>query len=219
MVHDLALQGLDMTLCIDRAGIVGEDGETHQGLLDIPMLMPIPGISIYAPTSYGELRVMLESCLLKGKGISAIRYPRGHEPDMQLPFTRPEEAAEWLGTSKELCVISYGRQVVSCLQGIRSANKQVSFLKLNRIFPIEEEIVRSLMQYKKILLIEEGYQVGGIGAYLGNQLINRRYQGTYRNFGIENQFLKSGKPADLLSACHLDGESVARMIIKFGELE
>ena len=121
VIHDIALQGLSMTLCIDRAGIVGEDGETHQGLFDIPMLLPVPGISIYSPTSYAELRCILRNRVLNGTGISAIRYPRGYEPDMVLPFHHLEEPAEYTGTSKELCIISYGRQVVNCLKGIRLA--------------------------------------------------------------------------------------------------
>ncbi len=214
VIHDLALQNLDVTLCIDRAGIVGEDGETHQGLFDIPMLMPIPGISIYSPTSYLDLRTVLQKRISSGSGITAVRYPRGYEPDMMLPFSHPENDCEWSGTSKDLCVISYGRQVVACLQGIRKANLQVSFLKLNRIFPISNDVVGKLHSYKRILFIEECYQSSGIGTYLGNLLLNSGYQGVYRNVGIKTQFLKSGKPDDLFRECHLDGDSVAEMICK-----
>lgn len=219
VIHDLSLQSINMTLCIDRAGIVGEDGETHQGLFDIPMLLPVPGVSIYSPTSYSDLRIALQKCVAIGTGVSAIRYPRGYEPDMVLPFSKPEDDVEWIGTSKELCVVSYGRQVVSCLKGIRKANMQVSFLKLNKIHPISEETVRNLMYYKRILFIEESYQNNGIGAHVGNLLMNCSYRGIYRNFGIKNQFLKSGKPDDLLKECHLDGDSIAEMIQKIGALE
>lgn len=219
VIHDLALQGSSVTLCIDRAGIVGEDGETHQGLFDIPMLLPIPGISVYSPSSYDELRAQLRKAVTKGSGVSAIRYPRGYEPDMSLPFHRADSDVEWSGDSKELCIVSYGRQVISCLQGVRSANQPVSFLKLNRIFPIEEGIIAQLMEYKRILLVEECYNRGGIGEYLGNALINGGYKGIYRNFGIHNTFLKGGKPNDLLMECHLDGESVAKMIKRLMECE
>lgn len=213
VIHDIALQGNSAVICIDRAGIVGEDGETHQGLFDIPMLLPIPGISIYAPTSYDELRAMLEKCVLTDSGISAIRYPRGFEPDMVLPFVDHEADVEWMGESRELCVVSYGRQVVACLQGIRLANRPVSFLKLNRIAPIDQQVISKLMEYKRILLVEECYTCGGIGQYLGNRLINHGFNGLYRNFGIENTFLKAGKPTDLLKECCLDGENIAKMII------
>lgn len=219
VIHDLALQGLSMTLCIDRAGIVGEDGETHQGLFDIPMLLPIPTISIYSPTSYTDLRAVLRQRIQNGTGVSAIRYPRGYEPDMVLPFKNPHEDVEWVGSSEDLCVVSYGRQVVACLKGIRKANFQVSFLKLNRIFPIKEQVVQELLKYKRILLIEECYQNGGIGVHLGNLLMNCGYRGIYRNFGIKNQFLKSGKPEDLLKECHLDGDSIAAMIQKIEAME
>lgn len=218
IIHDLALQNHPMTLCIDRAGIVGEDGETHQGLFDVPMLLPIPNISVYSPTSYDDLRAILHRCLASDGGISAIRYPRGFEPDMVLPFKKTNEDVEWSGTSSELCVVSYGREVVACLQGIRLAKTPVSFLKLNKIYPIADDVVKKLLSFKRILFVEEGYQQGAIGSYLGNQLINRQYKGIYRNFGINNQFLKSGKPDQLLKEAHLDGESIARMIQRIGEM-
>ena len=219
IIHDLALQNVSVILGIDRAGIVGEDGETHQGLFDIPMMLSIPGIRIYSPTGYDDLRTILAKQLQSGEGITAIRYPKGYEPDMSLPFTAPEENAEWIGASADFCVVSYGRQVVSCLAGIRKANVPVAFLKLNRIFPIEKEVVSKLLKFKKIIVIEECYQNNGIGAYLGNQLITHDYQGLFRNLGIKNGFLKAGQPDDLLQECHLDADSIAEVIRKMGAIE
>ena len=218
LIHDLALQGIHATICIDRAGIVGEDGETHQGLFDIPMLMPIPNISIYSPTSYNDLKCIMKKQIPSiGTGITAIRYPRGTEPDMLLPFKNPEADAEWCGNSKEFCIISYGRQVVSCLHAIKKAKTPVSFLKLNKIYPIEESTIKKLMEFKRILLVEEGYQQNCIGAYLGNQLINRHYKGKYKNIGIEKTFIKPAKPAALLKELGLDSDSIAQIILKFEE--
>lgn len=219
VIHDLALQEVHATICIDRAGIVGEDGETHQGLFDIPMLLSVPGISIYSPSCYDDMRAVLNRCLSVSSGLNAIRYPRGYEPDMVLPFQHPDEDVEWMGNTDELCVVSYGRQVVSCLKGIRKANLKVSFLKLNRVYPIAPETIKRLLSYKRIIFIEEGYQVGGVGSYLGNLLLNAGYQGRYRNFGIQNHFMKSGKVDDLLRETHLDGDSIAEMILKFGAIK
>jgi len=215
VVHDLALQNVDATICVDRAGIVGEDGETHQGLFDIPMLLSVPGISIYSPTCYADLKTVLPDCINNIRGVKVVRYPRGYEPDMILPFRNHEADVEWIGSSDELCVVSYGRQVVNCLKGIRKANLQVSFLKLNRIYPISDETLKKLLNYKRILFIEECYQNSGIGSYLGNLLLNLDYKGKYRNFGIKSGYLKSGKTDDLLCECHLDGDSVAEMIRRF----
>ncbi len=219
VIHDLALQEVHATICIDRAGIVGEDGETHQGLFDIPMLLSVPGISIYSPSCYDDMRTVLNRCLSASSGLNAIRYPRGYEPDMVLPFQHPDEDVEWMGNTDELCVVSYGRQVVPCLKGIRKANLKVSFLKLNRVYPIAPETIKRLLSYKRIIFIEEGYQVGGVGNYLGNLLLNAAYQGRYRNFGIQNHFMKSGKVDDLLRETHLDGDSIAEMILKFGAIK
>lgn len=216
IIHDLALQGAKMVLAIDRAGIVGEDGETHQGLFDIPMLLPIPDVQIYSPTNYSDLKIQLEKCF-KNKGISVIRYPRGIEAEIQLPSTDHCADAEWFGSSDEMCVISYGRQVVSCLQGIRLSKMRVSFLKLNKIAPISEELLEKLLSFKKILLFEECYENGGVGSYLGNLLINRSYRGTYRNFGISNAFVKSGSPTDLIKENGLDAETIAQRIHDMGD--
>ena len=212
VIHDLALQGVAMTICIDRAGIVGEDGETHQGLFDIPMLLPVPGVSIYTPATYEDLRAIMRRRVPNGTGITAIRYPRGYEPEAALPFCCPEENFEWLSSSAELCVISYGRQGVACLEGINTSKIQADFLKLNRIFPLDEAVIERISHYQKVLFVEECYQRGGIGTYLGNELINRDFRGIYRNIGITNQFLKSGKPADLLQECRLDSSSIAASI-------
>ncbi len=217
VIHDLALQHVNATICIDRAGIVGEDGETHQGLFDIPMLMPVPNVSIYSPACYTDLKITLENTLDNSQGISAIRYPRGFEPDMVLPFKHPEANAEWCGNTKELCVISYGRQVVACLQGIKKAKTPVSFLKLNRIFPIEKDIVDSLKGFKNIIFIEEAYEDHSIGAYLGNQLLNAHYAGNYRNVGIKSDFLSLGKPADLLEECGLSCDHISKLIKSYSE--
>ena len=215
IIHDLALQNVHATICIDRAGIVGEDGETHQGLFDIPMLLPIPGISIYSPTSYMDLKAVLKKQTPAGEGIAAIRYPRGFETDTILPFKQSEADIEWCGNSKDFCVVSYGRQVVACLHGIKKAKVPVSFLKLNRIFPIDDSVIDQLMKFKQILFVEEGYEQNGIGAYIGNLLLNRQYNGYYRNIGIKGCFLKPAKPADLLCECKLDSDSIAELIRNF----
>lgn len=214
VIHDLSLQGHPVTLCIDRAGIVGEDGETHQGLFDIPMLLPVPGVQIYSPTSYEDLRVQLKKCINRSKNLSVLRYPRGCEESVALPFKNASADWEQMGASKELCIISYGRQVIPCLQGIRISKRNVSFIKLNRVFPLEEQLIKNLLSFKRILFVEECYQTGGIGEYLGNKLINAQYKGIYRNIGIKNDFIKAGKVGDLLKECGLDGEKIAEIICK-----
>jgi 1-deoxy-D-xylulose-5-phosphate synthase len=216
IIHDLSLQGAPITLAIDRAGIVGEDGETHQGLFDVPMLLPIPRVSIYSPATYEDLRADLKKCIKRSNGVSAIRYPRGIEQEIKLPTTDPDADFSFFGNTKELCVISYGREIAPVLKGIKQANVPASFLKLNRIYPIADTLIEELLQFKRILFIEEGYQEGGIGSCLGNKLINRAYTGFYKNFGIQNEFVKPAKPIDILKECNLDAAGVAAIIQKYG---
>ena len=217
VIHDLALQGHSMILCIDRAGIVGEDGETHQGLFDVPMLLPIPNVSIFSPTTYDELRGALRRSICDEQGISVVRYPRGSVSAEQLSFKDADANVQWYGNNEDFCVISYGREVVPCLKAIRLAKVPVSFLKLNKIFPISEETLQKLLCFKKILFIEEGFTNGGVGAYLGNWLLNNGFSGIYKNVGIDNLFMRSGKTDELLKEHRLDVESLAEMISLMGE--
>ena len=219
VIHDLALQNHSMTICIDRAGIVGDDGETHQGLFDVAMLLPIPNVTIYSPTTYNDLKIALNRSIYSENGISAIRYPRGSSNAESLPFKLPESDVEWIGNNTEICVISYGREVVPCLKGGRLAKIPVTFLKLNKIFPISEDTISRLLRFEKILFVEEGFTNGGIGAYLGNRLINSGFKGVYKNAGIENMFMRSGKPDALLKEHRLDAESIAEMISFIGDIK
>lgn len=217
VIHDLALQGHPMTICIDRAGIVGEDGETHQGLFDVPMLLPIPGVSIFSPATYDELRSALRRSIENEQGVSVVRYPRGCAPAEQLTFKDVDADVQWYGNNEDFCIVSYGREVVPCLKAIRLAKVPVTFLKLNKIFPISEETIQKLLSFKKILVVEEGFINGGIGAYLGNALLNRGFHGTFKNVGVENLFMRSGKPNELLKEHCLDEESLAKMISLMGD--
>lgn len=217
VIHDLALQGHPMTICIDRAGIVGEDGETHQGLFDVPMLLPIPGVSIFSPATYDELRSALRRSIENEQGISVVRYPRGCAPAEQLTFKDVDADVQWYGNNEDFCIVSYGREVVPCLKAIRLAKIPVTFLKLNKIFPISEETIQKLLSFKKILVVEEGFINGGIGAYLGNALLNRGFHGSFKNVGVENLFMRSGKPNELLKEHCLDEESLAKLISLMGD--
>lgn len=218
VIHDLALQGHSMTICIDRAGIVGEDGETHQGLFDIPMLLPIPNVSIYSPSTYDELRAALNRSIYE-EGVSVVRYPRGSAPSEQLSFDDADADVHWYGNNADFCIASYGRVVIPCLKAIRSAKIPVTFLKMNKISPLSNQDIERLLQYKKILFVEECFENGGVGSHLGNVLINRGFNGIYRNVGIKNIFMHSGKPSELLKECHLDEESIAEMISLMGDIE
>ena len=218
VIHDLALQNHSMTLCIDRAGIVGEDGETHQGLFDIPMLLPIPNVSIYSPVTYDDLRCALSKAIAED-GISAVRYPRGCAPLEQLPFNEVSADVEWVGDNKNFCIISYGREVLSCLKAIRMAKIPVSFLKLNKVFPLSDDVFARLLQFKKILFVEEGFKNGGVGSYIGNRLLNEGFNGIYKNIGVEHEFMRSGKPEDLMKEYRLDAESIAKVISNIGAIK
>lgn len=217
VIHDLALQGHSMTICVDRAGIVGEDGETHQGLFDVPMFLPIPNVSVFSPATYKELRSALYRSIYEEQGISVVRYPRGSAPAEQLLFKEVDADVNWYGNNNDFCVISYGREVVPCLKAIRAAKVPVAFLKLNKIFPLSEETLQKLLQFKKILFIEEGFVTGGVGSYLGNLLLNNGYKGIFKNIGVENIFMRSGKPEELLKEHRLDEESLAEMISLIGD--
>ena len=158
LVHDVAIGKLHVVLAVDRAGIVGEDGETHQGLMDVPMLTSIPGTEIYSPACYDELRLCLKKAIYDTDRLTAVRYPRGVE---QVEFDRSCVNTEYFflrnGISDTL-IISYGRlynEVFKAQKQLESEGIVCDLLKLTKIYPISRDIISEIMNYKRIVFFEE----------------------------------------------------------------
>lgn len=220
LVHDVAIAGQHVVLGIDRAGIVGEDGETHQGLFDVPMLTSIPGTTIYSPACYQELRLCMKRAILEDNGLAAVRYPRGNDKGMKFPmdllntdYTYTEDAVS------DVLLISYGRTYdaiyrahVSC----EAKGYHTSLLKMTRIFPVDDEIVSVAKNYRVVLFFEEGMINGGISSIFGAKLAETEFHGKYVRIACDS-FVKQSAVSSALNHMNLSEQAVSRYIYEYGK--
>lgn len=213
--HDAALSGEHIVLGIDRAGFVGEDGETHQGLFDVSMLTSIPGITIFSPSGYDELKYDLRQALNDYKGIVCLRYPRGKDCSAGYDQTVfPDYSFENRDCADTL-LVSYGR--VS--ENVRRAGDlleneydiRCDVLKLNRIYPFDEEMIKKAAGYKKIFFFEEGMKNGGIAEHLMTSVVSEGFRGKYHITAVEG-FVKQASVNSQMKKYGLDTDSVAETV-------
>lgn len=172
LVHDLSIGGLHAVIGVDRAGIVGDDGETHNGIFDVSMLTSIPNVKIYSPSCYGELKKCLYNAVYKDDGIVAVRYPRGKS---QREIKRPRTSFYHENTGAKTLVITYGRlfnNVSDAVSEINENEPKIDVLKLVNIFPIEDKVKKIIKKYETVLFFEESYYNGSIGQKISAEFNN-----------------------------------------------
>ena len=185
LIHDVAMGGFPLRLLVDRAGLVGEDGETHQGLFDVPYLTLIPNINIYSPSNYAELKYRI-NYVAKRDEVSAVRYPRGGE---QIPdFSDFKEDYTLIKGEGDKLIITYGRIFAEAVKA-KEANENLSVLKLNKIFPISRDIAEIVKGYKEVYFFEESGKSGGIAEHLSAILVLNGFSGKYVINAVENGFV------------------------------
>ena len=212
IIHDAAIANLPLKLLVDRAGIVGEDGESHQGIFDAAFLSTVPNMNIYSPCCYFELENLIIGSVSK-KELCAIRYPRGCEAeDYKLDFSGEYTV---IGTGKaKKAVITYGRVFSNAYNALKD-NKNTDIVKLNKIYPISKEMINSLLKYEEIYFFEEGIRSGGIAEHTASMLSESGYKGKYDITAIENEFVPTSTVSSALKKYGLDSESIKE---KIGEL-
>ncbi|MGN1481673.1 1-deoxy-D-xylulose-5-phosphate synthase [Porcipelethomonas sp.] len=214
LIHDVAIGKNHVVLGIDRAGIVGEDGETHQGIFDVPLLTSIPGTVIYSPSCYEELKVCLNEALYNCSGLACVRYPRGNDcssfdkDNLNTEFTLTENEGS------EILLISYGRifdELYKAYTLLNNENISCDILKLTKIFPIESRIIEKALKYKKIIFFEESSVNGSIAEFFGNDLLLCGFSGEYHIRGIEG-FVKQATVKSILERLGLDCDSMEQYV-------
>lgn len=217
ILHDAALQHLHIVLAIDRAGIVGEDGETHQGIFDVAFLNTIPNVTIFAPASFAELREMLYTAVYNTPDVAAVRYPRGGELYIPESYEYKGEDYSYVGSrAAEILIVTYGRIFsYACLaaERLKEQGIDVCILKLNKIKPISKEAAQKSSGFKKIYFFEEGIKSGGIGEGFGLLLYQSGYRGSYKLTAIED-YVKQAKVDSALHKLGLDAEGIEQTIYK-----
>ncbi len=213
IIHDLSIERQHVVIGIDRAGIVGSDGETHQGLFDVAMLSSVPGITLYSPATYEEMRCSLYKSLYEHTGVCCVRYPRGGES--KLPAFDPQApwAIEPKGAKPQLLLVTYGKLGVQAVQAAQTLSQQgvpTAVLKLLRLLPFCEEAVEQAMQAEYVLFAEEGIESGGIGQMFGSRLLEKGFRGHYRVLAVHDRFVEQATPDRALALCGLDAQSMVQ---------
>ncbi len=205
MIHDVALMSSHVVLCIDRAGIVGADGETHNGFYDVNMLRMIPGFKIFSPANYTELEAAVKMALYGEKGAVGIRYPRGVEPENLSDLnTFDKPFAKVADNGSDTVIITYGVIASECIKAASDCKCDV--IKLNILSPLPDLKV-ALKGYKKILVVEETEEKGGIGEEISHTL-----SGVKIIIKAINGFCMHGSREDILKNVGLDADAIKELL-------
>ncbi len=217
LLNDTAIMNNHIVLAIDRAGIVPDEGETHQGIFDVAFLTTVPNTVIYAPATFEELKLHLKKAIYEEDGIAAVRYPRGGEPASLKAYV-PENTAYTLeeADAAHTLVITYGREYAEVLFAasmMAQKGQPVSVLKLNRIFPVEQAVVDIAMRYDRVVFVEEGAKRGGLCEYMASRLMESGFNGAYIARAIEG-FIPPCTLDEGLKMHGLDADSVYALLAK-----
>ena len=216
IIHDLALLNLNVVLCLDRAGLVGEDGPTHHGAFDMAALRPIPNLTIAAPMDEHELRRLMYTAQQPDRGTFVIRYPRGR--GVRKDWKCPLEAVE-VGTGRKLrdgkqtAVISIGPIGNDVELAITQSEEEVAHYDLRFLKPLDEELLHEVGErFKHIITIEDGTRNGGMGSAVLEWLSDHGYTPTVKRMGMPDEFVEHGTVAELRRICNMDIDSIVAAI-------
>ena len=220
VIHDIAIQKLPVVLCLDRAGLVGEDGPTHHGAFDMACLRPIPNLTISSPMNEQELRRLMYTAQLPDKGPFVIRYPRGRGVlvDWKCPLEEvPVGKGRKLKDGDDLAVISIGPIGNTAARAIAQAEKELSVsiahYDLRFLKPLDEAMLHEIgRKFSRILTVEDGIIEGGMGSAVLEFMADHSYKPTVKRIGIPNIFVEHGAVKELYRVCGMDEESMLTLI-------
>lgn len=216
LIHDVAIPNNHVVLAIDRAGIVGEDGETHQGIFDVAFLTEIPNCSIYSPSCIEELNWSFDRAVYHESGLACVRYPRGVD---KTTYPRQEKISDYyLNTSKErseTLLLTYGRTFDSLYRTktllYNRCKISTDVLKLTKIYPIPSEAINIALNYKNIIFFEEGIQNGGVAEHFLDELLKLKFSGRYTIQAIDG-FVYAGTVHSCLERYSLTTQTMYEFI-------
>ena len=210
VLHDAAIANLPIKLLVDRAGIVGDDGESHQGVFDVAYLSTIPNMNIYSPCYYDEFKNMLVATAATQE-LCAIRYPRGSENHN----FDGEISGDYTVVSNdgEKAIVTYGRIFSNAVEAQKSL-ENTDVIKLNKVYPISQSFIETLKKYKKIYFFEEGILSGGIAEHIACRLLEQGYDGSYTVQAIDGEFVSAATIPSALKKYKLDTESMMKIVGK-----
>lgn len=219
IIHDVALQNLQVVFCLDRAGLVGEDGATHHGAYDLAYLRCIPNLIVSAPMDETELRNLMYTAQANNNGSFVIRYPKGPgvTTTWQLPFAEiPIGKGRLVTDGSDIAILTLGNTgnfaQEACkqlqLQGIEAAHYDLRFLK-----PLDTELLHSVFKrFKSIITVEDGVISGGFGSAVLEFMADNGYEAHVKRLGIPDRFVEHGTQAQLYKECGYDAASIVETV-------
>jgi 1-deoxy-D-xylulose-5-phosphate synthase len=223
VIHDVAIQKLNVVFCLDRAGFAGSDGPTHHGAYDLAYMRCIPNMIVSAPMNEEELRNLMFTAQQDNMGPFSIRYPRGN--GVMHEWRRPLKAIE-IGKSRTICegediaILTIGHigneAVKACTElnteGIHPAHYDMRFVK-----PIDEELLHQVFnKYKYVVTVEDGCLQGGMGTAVLEFMADHNYSATVVRLGIPDQVIEHGEQPELWAECGYDFNGIIKTIKSFG---
>ena len=223
IIHDAAILNLPVVFCLDRAGLVGEDGPTHHGVFDIAALRPVPNLTLCSPMDECELRRMMYTAQLPGMGTVVIRYPRGKgvkRDDWHCELEAiPVGKARLVSDGSDVAVLSYGplgNDVQTVISQLREEGNSVSVAHYDMRFckPLDTEVLESVSQrFSRIVTVEDGQLAGGFGSAVLELLSDNGKTTSVRRVGLPDRFIEHGTVSELRHIAGTDIESIKRAII------
>jgi 1-deoxy-D-xylulose-5-phosphate synthase len=217
VVHDVAIQNLPVVFCLDRAGLVGDDGPTHHGVYDIAYMRCIPNMIVSSPMNESELRdLMYTSQLDSTKNPFVIRYPRG---EGVMPEWKTEMKEVQIGKGrklkdgKDIAILSFGHPgnfAATAIRNLKSDGIEPAHYDMRFAKPLDEEMLHEVFaRYSKIITIEDGTIVGGIGSAILEFMSQHGYNAAVKMLGIPDRIVEHGSQKELHRECHYDAEAIA----------
>ena len=216
VIHDVAIQNLHVIMCVDRAGVVGADGETHQGVFDMAFFRLVPNLTIMAPKNFKELENMLELAVSMDSPV-VIRYPRGGEEKQPLEDVKPLEIgkAEILKSGKDITIVAIGKMVAKAMKVadiLSKENIQAEVINARFLKPLDKEtIISSLLKTKNLITIEDGTIIGGLASAVDEIIVSRMdlRNVNLKNYAYPDVYIQHGSVEELEKIYGLDIESIA----------
>ena len=213
VVHDVCVQGLDVTFAIDRAGLVGEDGPTHAGVYDIAYLRALPSMIIATPSTEAECRLLLSTCY-HYPGPSAVRYPRGHgtgeRPDSSLDPVEIGQAVCRREGAAQIAILAFGSRVAAALDAAEYLDASVYDMRF--VKPLDAKLLGKVAHTQLIVTVEEHQRMGGAGSAVGEFYADIGMPVNLLSLGLPDRFEAHGNPENMLKRVGLDAEGIQEAI-------
>ena len=219
VLHDVALQNLNVVFCLDRAGVVGADGATHHGAYDLAYMRCIPNMTITAPMNEEELRNLMYTGQLPNKGPFTIRYPRGKGvmTDWKTPMKEiPIGKGRKVNNGDDMAILTIGHPgnfAQEAIKELKEMGASVAHYDMRFVKPIDETILHEVFsKFDKVITVEDGCLMGGFGSAVIEFMVDQKYKADITRLGIPDEYIQQGTQKELWEECGFDKKAIVKKV-------